>query len=253
MIVLKKTMRGDATSMQDFIRSIRINLEDAEDSYYKRIPAIYNLTTLNFEDNITFFVGENGTGKSTLLEAIAVSCGFNPEGGSRNFMFSSRDTHSALHQYIKLIRGVKRPLDDFFLRAESMYNLATEVEELSDPLFIQGYGGKSLHAQSHGESFLALLVHRFRGKGLYLLDEPEAALSPQRQLSMLIRIHELAKDSQFIIATHSPILLGIPNATIYSFDDDNIHKISYEETESYQVTKLFLNSREQMLHRLLNL
>ena len=239
--------------MQDFIRSIRINLEDAEDSYYKRIPAIYNLTSLDFENNITFFVGENGTGKSTLLEAIAVSYGFNPEGGSRNFVFSSRDTHSDLHQYIKLIRGVKRPSDDFFLRAESMYNLATEVEELSDPLFIQGYGGRSLHAQSHGESFLALLVHRFRGKGLYLLDEPEAALSPQRQLSMLIRIHELAKDSQFIIATHSPILLGIPNATIYSFDDDNIHKISYEETESYQVTKLFLSSREQMLHRLLNL
>lgn len=239
--------------MQDFIRSIRMNLEDAEDSYYKRIPAIYNLTTLDFEDNITFFVGENGTGKSTLLEAIAVSYGFNPEGGSKNFMFSSRDTHSDLYQHIKLIRGVKRPSDDFFLRAESMYNLATEVENLSDPGFIQGYGGKSLHAQSHGESFLALLVNRFRGKGLYLLDEPEAALSPQRQLSMLIRIHELAKDSQFIIATHSPILLGMPNATIYSFDEEEIHKISYEETESYQVTKLFLNSREQMLHRLLNL
>ncbi len=239
--------------MQDFIRSIRMNLEDAEDSYYKRIPAIYNLTTLDFEDNITFFVGENGTGKSTLLEAIAVSYGFNPEGGSKNFMFSSRVTHSDLYQHIKLIRGVKRPSDDFFLRAESMYNLATEVENLSDPGFIQGYGGKSLHAQSHGESFLALLVNRFRGKGLYLLDEPEAALSPQRQLSMLIRIHELAKDSQFIIATHSPILLGMPNATIYSFDEEEIHKISYEDTESYQVTKLFLNSREQMLHRLLNL
>ena len=239
--------------MQDFIRSIRMNLEDAEDSYYKRIPAIYNLTTLDFEDNITFFVGENGTGKSTLLEAIAVSYGFNPEGGSKNFMFSSRVTHSDLYQHIKHIRGVIRPSDDFFLRAESMYNLATEVENLSDPGFIQGYGGKSLHAQSHGESFLALLVNRFRGKGLYLLDEPEAALSPQRQLSMLIRIHELAKDSQFIIATHSPILLGMPNATIYSFDEEEIHKISYEDTESYQVTKLFLNSREQMLHRLLNL
>lgn len=238
--------------MQDFIRSIRINLEDAPDSYYKRIPAIYNLTTLDFEDNITFFVGENGTGKSTLLEAIAVCYGFNPEGGSKNYMFSSRDTHSELHQYIKLIRGTKRPSDDFFLRAESLYNLATEVDNLSDTEFIQGYGGKSLHEQSHGESFLALLVNRFRGKGLYLLDEPEAALSPQRQLSMLIRIHDLAKDSQFIIATHSPILLGIPGATIYSFDEDNIHKISYEETESYQVTKLFLNTREQMLHRLLD-
>ncbi len=239
--------------MQDFIRGIQMKLENAGDSYYKRIPAIHNLDTLDFEDNITFFVGENGTGKSTLLEAIAVCYGFNPEGGSRNFMFSSRDTHSDLHQYIRLIRGVKRPSDDFFLRAESMYNLATEVENLSDPRFIQGYGGKSLHAQSHGESFLALLVNRFRGKGLYLLDEPEAALSPQRQLSMLIRIHELAKNSQFIIATHSPILLGIPNATIYSFDEGEIHKISYEETESYRVTKLFLESREQMLHKMLEL
>jgi predicted ATPase len=242
--------------MQNYIEGIRINLQEADRrNYYNRISAITHLEELEFDKNITFFVGENGTGKSTLLEAIAVSFGFNPEGGSINFQFSSRDTHSNMHNYIRLYKGLKKPTDSFFLRAESFYNVATEIEALAkewDPdAFLSGYGGKSLHEQSHGESFLALLVNRFRGKGLYLLDEPEAALSPQRQLSMLIRIHELAKDSQFIIATHSPILLGIPNADIYSFDDSEIHKVAYEDTDSYKVTKMFLESREQMLRRLL--
>lgn len=242
--------------MQDFIRGLRINMDEAgKNNYYRRIPAIHNLDILDFNKNISFFVGENGTGKSTLLEAIAVCFGFNAEGGSINFQFSSRDTHSDLYNYIKLARGLKRPTDGFFLRAESFYNVATEIEALAKEgdsySFLQGYGGKSLHEQSHGESFLALLVNRFRGKGIYLLDEPEAALSPQRQLSMLIRIHELARDSQFIIATHSPILLGMPDADIYSFDDGEIHKIEYEETESYRVTKMFLENREQMLRRLL--
>jgi predicted ATPase len=242
--------------MQNYIEGIRINLQEADRrNYYNRISAITRLEELEFDKNITFFVGENGTGKSTLLEAIAVSFGFNPEGGSINFQFSSRDTHSNMHNYIRLYKGLKKPTDSFFLRAESFYNVATEIEalakECNPDAFLSGYGGKSLHEQSHGESFLALLVNRFRGKGLYLLDEPEAALSPQRQLSMLIRIHELAKDSQFIIATHSPILLGIPNADIYSFDDSEIHKVAYEDTDSYKVTKMFLESREQMLRRLL--
>lgn len=242
--------------MQDYIRGLRISLDSAGASnYYTKIPAINNLETMEFNKNITFFVGENGSGKSTLLEAIAVCYGFNPEGGSINFQFSSRDTHSDLHNYLKLAKGLKRPTDSFFLRAESFYNVATEIENLArewDAVsFLQGYGGKSLHEQSHGESFLSLMVNRFRGRGIYLLDEPEAALSPQRQLSMLLRIHELAADSQFIIATHSPILLGMPEADIYSFDDGEIHNITYEETESYQVTRMFLEDRKAMLRRLL--
>jgi len=241
---------------ENYLRGIRLDNQNIDrKGYYNHISAIQNLKELEFMKNITFFVGENGTGKSTLLEAIAVSYGFNPEGGSANFRFSSRETHSDLYHHIRLIRGVKRPKDGFFLRAESFYNMATEIEDLSDgedDPFLDGYGGKSLHKQSHGESFLALLVNRFRGKGIYLLDEPEAALSPQRQLSMLIRIHELADDSQFIIATHSPILLGMPNAEIYSFDEEEIHKIAYEDTDSYKVTKMFIESREQMLRRLMD-
>ena len=243
---------------QNYIKELRIDWQNYKlRNYYDRIPSLRNLEKLEFDRNITFFVGENGTGKSTLLEAIAVNYGFNPEGGSINFQFSSKDTHSDLYKQIKLSKGLKKPTDSFFLRAESFYNVATEIEALAREgdsyHFLKGYGGKSLHEQSHGESFLALLVNRFRGNGLYLLDEPEAALSPQRQLSMLIRIHELAKDSQFIIATHSPILLGIPNADIYSFDDGELHKITYEDTESYKVTKMFIESREHMLRRLLDL
>lgn len=242
--------------MQDYIKGMRVNLAEAgKDSYYSKIPAIRNLESLDFNKNITFLVGENGSGKSTLLEAIAVCFGFNPEGGSINFQFSSKDTHSTLHNFIRLARGLKRPADSFFLRAESFYNVATEIEALDavwEPgSFLKGYGGKSLHEQSHGESFLSLMVNRFRGKGIYLLDEPEAALSPQRQLSMLLRIHQLSATSQFIIATHSPILLGMPDADIYSFDGGEIHKIDYEETESYQVTKMFLDDRKHMLRRLL--
>lgn len=241
----------------NYIEHLILNRQNMnKQDYYNNITALNNLDKLEFHKNITFFVGENGTGKSTLLEAIAVNYGFNPEGGSMNFRFSSRDTHSDLHSHIRLSKGVKRPSDSFFLRAESFYNVATEVEALAKEgdanSFLRSYGGKSLHQQSHGESFLALLVNRFRGKGIYLLDEPEAALSPQRQLSMLIRINELSVDSQFIIATHSPILLGMPSAEIYSFDEGEIHPVKYEETESYQVTKMFLNSREQMLKRLLN-
>lgn len=241
----------------NFIEHLILNKKDInKQDYYNRIPVLNNLDKLEFHKNITFFVGENGTGKSTLLEAIAVNYGFNAEGGSMNFRFSSRDTHSDLHSHIRLSKGVKRPSDSFFLRAESFYNVATEVESLAEVGdandFLRSYGGKSLHQQSHGESFLALLVNRFRGKGIYLLDEPEAALSPQRQLSMLVRINELSANSQFIIATHSPIILGMPGAEIYSFDEGEIHPVEYEETESYQVTKMFLNSREQMLKRLLN-
>ena len=241
-----------------FLQGLKINWNKIdEDSYLRRIPAIKQLQELEFTKPITFLVGENGTGKSTLLEAVAAAWGFNPEGGSRNFRFSTRETHSSLHAAMTLRKGYQRPWDGFFLRAESFYNMATQVEEYrgdDDPeIYYRRYGGRSLHEQSHGESFLALMQNRFQGQGFYLLDEPEAALSPQRQLTLLICMHRLAEaGSQFLIATHSPILLGLPEAAILSFDEGALHPIEYEETESYQVTEMFLNHREYLLKRLLD-
>jgi len=183
-----------------------------------------------------------------LLEAIAIAMGFNAEGGSRNFRFSTRVSHSPLHEALKVQRGLKRPRDRFFLRAESFYNVATEVDDLG----AQGYGEKSLHELSHGESFMALVMERFFGNGLYILDEPEAALSPNRQLALLARMHDLVRDaSQFIIATHSPILMAYPNAVIYTLENESIQKIDYTDTEHFVVTKQFLNNHEKMLEALL--
>ncbi len=240
----------------NFILSAKINRDQIPvNSYIKGIKAIGNLRELNFEKNITFFVGENGTGKSTLLEAIAVAFGFNPEGGTKNFMFSTKDTHSALTEVITLVKGVSRPKDGYFLRAESFYNLATQIDQYEEdiPGYLEYYGGKSLHEQSHGESFLSLIQNKFKAKGLYILDEPESALSPQRQLTLLFTIHELAKQgSQFIIATHSPILLGTPGAAIISFDNGKIQEIDYEETESYKITEMFINQKERLLNKLLD-
>lgn len=227
------------------------------ESYLSDLPVIQQLDSFSFEKNITFFCGENGTGKSTLLEALAVRYGFNPEGGSKNFDFHSHDTHSALYQFIRLTKGLVLPQDNFFLRAESFYNVAAEVDRMENELggagLYQSYGGVSLHAQSHGESFLALVQNRFRGKGLYILDEPEAALSASRQMTLLSLIHKLARDgSQFIIATHSPILLACPDADIYVLSPDGplVHT-PYRETEPYQLTKMFLDDPERMLYYLL--
>jgi predicted ATPase len=241
--------------VENYLRGIKINWDTLENTkYYQKIPALKSIDKLDFHENITFLVGENGTGKSTLLEAMAVQYGFNPEGGSINFNFSSKNTHSQLCNHITLVKGTKRAKDGFFLRAESFYNVASEVDNLDDPshIFLESYGGKSLHEQSHGESFLALIINRFRGNGLYLLDEPEAALSPQRQLSLLIRIKQLVDmNSQFIIATHSPILLGIDGAEIYSLDEGEIKPCMYEDTESYRITKMFIENRKLMLKNLL--
>jgi predicted ATPase len=227
----------DITILQDKI--------EEKDEYPFSVPAIRGLTTLTFHPKVTYFIGENGTGKSTLMEAIAQTMGFNPEGGTKNSLFSTRDTHSNLSDFIKPGRSFKAARDGFFLRAESFYNLASYIDDVE---YTGSYGGKSLHAQSHGESFLALLTQKFRGNGLYLLDEPEAALSPSRQLSALAVIHKLVKaDSQFIIATHSPILMAYPDSTIYLFSENGIHEIAYEDTDHYRVAKDFLNHREQML------
>ena len=222
------------------------------------IPAIGKLNELEFEQPVTFFIGENGSGKSTLLEAIAVACGLNPEGGSRNFRFSTRASHSGLRDYLRLSRSPRRIRDSYFLRAESYFNVATQIEALDEEALggakiIASYGGRSLHEQSHGESFFALFMNRLGGEGLYLLDEPEAALSPQRQLSVLTLIHRLIyHQSQLVIATHSPILLAYPNARIYHFSESGISRINYTETEHYQITKDFLNRHERMLDLLLS-
>ncbi len=218
-------------------------------SYLRGIESIADVSDLMFHKPITFFVGENGSGKSTMLEAIAVAYGFNPEGGTRNYCFSTYDSHSELCNAIRLIRGYNKPGWGYFLRAESFYNVASAEEAYSRE------GGRQpeyYHRKSHGESFLAMAQSNFKGNGVYLLDEPEAALSPQRQSTLLLEIVGCAQDySQFIIVTHSPILLGTPGAEILSFDEGRIHPCAYEETDSYQVTEMFINSREQILKRLL--
>lgn len=232
-----------------FIQNVQINWEKIPSySYLRRIPALQFDSAIEFKKNITFFVGENGTGKSTLLEAIAVASGFNPEGGSRNYRFSTYDSHSELHDALWIKRSFQKPGWGYFLRAESFYNVASKEMDYAD----LAHPSSRYHEKSHGESFLALAQNSFRPHGLYLLDEPEAALSPQRQLTLLIEMDRLAKEgAQFIIASHSPILLGMPNAQILSFDDGVVHECEYEETESYQVTEMFINSREYLLKRLL--
>ena len=226
------------------------------DQYPFSLPAVYSLDQIEFHPKVTFFVGENGSGKSTLLEAIAIALGFNAEGGTKNFRFDTRRSHSALYQYLRIAKGFKQPRDGFFLRAESFFNVATEIESLDEgpggPPIINSYGGRSLHEQSHGESFLTLMMERFGGQGIYILDEPEAALSPQRQLALLSRIHDLVLDrSQFIIATHSPILMAYPDATIFQCGEGGLSQVTYEETDHFQVARDFLLNPQRMLDLLL--
>ena len=242
-----------------FIRALRLERDGVPDfaKYPFAIPAIRELERLELHRAVTFFVGENGSGKSTLLEALAVRCGFNPEGGSKNFRFDTRASHSGLHRHLTLERGARHPSDGYFLRAESFYNVASNIDRMDaepslGPPVIDSYGGVSLHQQSHGEAFLALMMHRFGGNGLYLLDEPEAALSPTRQLAVLSLIHQLVRhESQFIIATHSPILMAYPHAKILQIEAAGLREVKYEETEHYQVTHDFLNHPQRMLKELL--
>jgi predicted ATPase len=229
--------------------SLRPDAEVDPQAYPFNIPAVRDIAQIGFHPSVTFFVGENGSGKSTVLEGIAVALGFSPEGGTLNVQFSSTDSVSPLHSSLRLARGVHKPRDSYFLRAESFFNLATYMDEVG---YLDAYGGKSLHRQSHGESFMAVLLNKFRGQGLYLLDEPEAALSPSRQLAALNALHQLAEDqSQLIIATHSPLLLAYPHARIIQFDSTGVREVTFEETEHFVVTRDFLNNHAQRLQQLL--
>lgn len=255
---MKRPPRKRGVDREAFLLSVRLQRDQIEDAsrYPFSIPAIRSRDELVFDDHVTFLIGDNGSGKSTLLEAIAVAAGFNAEGGSKSFRFSTRSSESVLHKHLRPVRGIRRQRDGFFLRAESYFNVATEIEKLDEdpwggPPIIDSFGGVSLHEQSHGESFLALLRERLHGQGLYIFDEPEAALSPQRQLSLLTRMHQLiAQGSQFIIATHSPILMAYPDALLYQLDENGLRVIDYEDTEHYRLTRDFLNSRERYFKHL---
>ena len=237
-----------------YIRDIKLNKPINKKSYLYNLPISRYLMehpSLPISDNVTFLVGENGTGKSTLIEAIAVAYGFNAEGGTRNFNFSTNNSHSELFEHIVIAKS-KQPKDGFFLRAESFYNTASYIDKVYEGEQ-NSYGGISLHAQSHGESFLSLVQNRFGGDGIYILDEPEAALSPMRLLTLMAEIDILVKkNSQFIIATHSPILLAFPNAKIYEFSENSIAPVSYKETEHYKLTQLFLENPDNILKYLLD-
>ena len=241
--------------MDPFLRSVSLNRTrvDNFDAFPFSVPAVRELQTLQLHPQVTFFIGENGTGKSTLLEGIDLVEGFNYEGGTRNFTVERHDQRYQLAGALGVGRGVRRARhDSFYLRAESFYNIATEIDRLG--LIREGgsYGNNSLHAQSHGEAFLTIFLQRMGGNGLYLLDEPESALSPQRQLAFLAAMHEhVRRGSQFIIATHSPIIMAYPQAVIYQFSETGIAPVEYTDTEHYKVTNAFLNRREKMLEELL--
>ena len=222
------------------------------DKYPFNIEVVKNFTELNFDSQVTFFVGENGIGKSTFIEAIAVALGLPAEGGTENFRYETNNTTSELSEYLRIASYNKAKMK-FFLRAESFYNFSSEVERLvKEDHFYTLYGsyGGNLHECSHGESFIKLVQNRFTDHGLYILDEPEAALSPQRQLSLLCLIDQLVKEgSQFIIATHSPILISYRDGKILDLNN-NFREVKYEDTDIYSLYRMYLDDAEGMQHRL---
>lgn len=224
-----------------FVNNIRLNRENIDTTIYPfNIKCLKSFNELQLGNPVTFFYGENGVGKSTLIEAIAIALGLNPEGGSNNMQFSSYDDYSDLYKHL-IISKFSVPKTKFFLRAESFYNVASDISNNGD-LIHTTYGGEDLHSCSHGESFLKLIEHRFWNNGLYILDEPEAALSPQRQMTLLCYIHDLVKNgSQFIIATHSPILLSYKYGKIIDMNN-NMEEIKYEDTDVYRIYKDFLDN-----------
>ncbi len=227
----------------------RISLErdkiESFDKYPFNIDVVKNFKELHFESPVTFFVGENGIGKSTFIEAIAVALGLPAEGGTENFRYETKNTTSELSKYIKIGR-LNKPKTKFFLRAESFYNFSSEVDNLG----AWGSYGGSLHECSHGESFIKLVQNRFSDHGLYILDEPEAALSPQRQMSLLCLIDQLVKEgSQFIIATHSPILISYRNGKILDLNN-NFKEVKYKDTEIYNLYKMYLEQSEELQHKM---
>lgn len=234
-----------------FVRRFELRRGEIEDyrRYPFNIPAVRTLDKLELDPHVTILVGENGSGKSTLIEAIAVAIGLNAEGGTKNFNFSTRDSHSELSEYFQVVRGAHREKDAFFLRAEGIYNVATEIERLG---VTHNYGGVSLHDQSHGQSFLAMVENRFRGNGIYVLDEPESALSPSRQIALLGILHDLCHNrrSQIVMATHSPILMAMPGARILHLSSEGMAPIDYEDTEHYRITKMFLEHPGAFLRHL---
>jgi predicted ATPase len=237
--------------MNQLIRTIDIKWEKVADRavYPWSLPVFRNFEPLELDPRITIFVGENGSGKSTLLEGIAEAVGINSEGGSRNHNFATTQHFSPVAKCLRVVRGARRPQTEFFLRAESFYNVSTAYEEMPiecpEPL-------RDLHFSSHGEGFLRIAMERFGPGGLYLLDEPESALSPQNLLKLMVRMNELiGQGSQFIVATHSPILMAFPNARIYSLSDEGIAPIDYRDTSHFQITKRFINDPESFLRKLL--
>ncbi len=241
------------SSLDPLIRSVRLRRDEIPDpqAWPWSLPAVRALDDLALDPGVTFIVGQNGSGKSTLVEGIAVAAGFNPEGGTTNFGFATReDSTSPLADLLTLVRGIRRPRTGFFLRAESMFNVATEIERPTAPR--SRYGGVSLHEVSHGEGFLAIAMNRFGPEGLYVLDEPEAGLSPRSCLALLARMHDLVSEgSQFVIATHSPMLLAYPGALIYELDEDGIAPIAFDDADVVRLTRDFLDSPERYFRHLL--
>lgn len=253
-------MEGNLLNSSLYLNRVAVSKPIPRSNYLAKLPVIKNLNKMDgvqFTKPVTFIVGENGVGKSTLIEGIAVAMGFNPEGGTVNFSFSTKESHSNLHEYLTVSRGYKRHRDGFFLRAESFYNVASNIDDIdSEPglgaKVISSYGGVSLHKQSHGESFMALVENRFYGNGLYILDEPEAALSPMRLMRLMYCIKELvAKNSQFIISTHSPILITFPGAEVLEITQEGIQSVNYKDTEHFMITKRFMDAPEKIVEELL--